>query len=228
MYNNKEKKLLLNSINNINKNKNIANKDENLINENEKESLCNTDRSNKNNNKDNNNTSLNINTNNNNDNKSLKLLLSAKNITKKYIFKTKSKNIIADMQIMKKEISNDYKSCMITKNKSSKNLNNQLMFTKIKMPKNNKNEATERNNIIVKRQNNKRKKTLENKMSLEFLENDYPLKTLPSYKSFFHRNNTLTSSSGIKLPRYNKTMTKNRENIEKGLNMPKLISYFFY
>ena len=216
LYNNKEKKLLLNSINNINKNKNIANKDENLINENEKESLCNTDRSNKNNNKDNNNTSLNINTNNNNDNKnkSLKLLLSAKNITKKYIFKTKSKNIIANMQIMKKEISNDYKSCMITKNKSSKNLNNQLMFTKIKMPKNNKNEATERNNIIVKKQNNKRKKTLESKMSLEILENDYPLKTLPSYKSFFHRNNTLTSSSGIKLPRYNKTMTKNRENIE--------------
>ena len=219
LYNNKEKKLLLNSINNINKNKNIGNKDENSINENEngRASLCNTDRSNKNNNKDNkNNISLNINTNNNNDTKpkSLKLLLSAKNITKKKIFKTKTKNIIADMQMMKKEISNDYKFCTITKNKSSKNLNNQLMFTKLKISKNNKNEDTESDNIIVKKPNNKRKKTLDSKKSLEILENDYPLKTLPSYKSFFHRNKTLTSSSGIKLPRYNKTMTKNRENIE--------------
>ena len=207
LYNNKEKKLLLNSINNTsNKSININNiNNQKLINDAEKDDLCNTDRSShKRNNKENNFQTYA----NHNSNKSIKLLLSAKNVSKKDIFK--KKNIVSDEEKCITEFSNDYKIYTISKNKSTK------FFSKIKVTKNNRNETNEKNiinNCFDYKSKSKNKKNIDIKKSLDTLENGSLVNTFfSSNKSFNDRNST--SSSGIKIKRCGKTLNKKKNNLE--------------
>ena len=199
LYNNKEKQLLLNSVNNTSNTKSTYNKNQKQINEDEKDALCNTDRStNKKNHKDNNFDTYA----NNYNNKSIKLLLSAKNVLKKDIFK--KKNEMSDIKQFMTDITSDNKIYPLSKNKSTK------FFSKIKVTKNKINEYFENNNINDYK--SKSRKNIDKTKSLDFFENSSLANTLLSNKSFNDWNSS--SSSANKIKRYNKTTNKKKKNFE--------------
>lgn len=205
LLNNKEKKLLLNSVNNPNNRKNSVNKMHKSIREkekeNENENTYNTDR---NNSKD----KASYNT----------IFSSSKNKPKKRIFE--KKNGIENKTIFD---SSSYTLKTISKHRSSYNLDNGVL-SKIKFIKKGKNE----NDLIDNNNNNnhnstskyKRKKTLDKKSSENISESFKQLNTSSSGKSFYknNKNSSCSSSSINKLSKRYKKLDKRKKTKIENLN----------
>ena len=216
LLNNKEKKLLLNSVNNPNNRKNSSIKLIKSIKEREKENenTYNTDRMNS---KDKyssiNQTLYNP------------MFLSSKNKPKKRIFEKKKGNVISEIEIENKTMIDTSSNILkaMPKHRSSYNLDSGVIISKIKLTKKDKNERdlTDNNNNSTSKY--KRKKTLEFKSSENISESFHQLNNSSSGKSFYKDNKSSSySSSSInnKLSKtYKKLDKRKKEKIESINNL---------
>ena len=216
LLNNKEKKLLLNSVNNPNNRKNSSIKLIKSIKEREKENenTYNTDRMNS---KDKyssiNQTLYNP------------MFLSSKNKSKKRIFEKKKGNVISEIEIENKTMIDTSSNILkaMPKHRSSYNLDSGVIISKIKLTKKDKNERdlTDNNNNSTSKY--KRKKTLEFKSSENISESFHQLNNSSSGKSFYKDNKSSSySSSSInnKLSKtYKKLDKRKKEKIESINNL---------
>ena len=225
LYKNKENKLLNNKIYlPINKKNNITKLEKQ--NEN-KDGLCNTDRTN-NNKKENKDLKTLYNfyiKNNNKNNEKCKsinpLLLTFKKSSKKSIFEkhknnnnniTEIENSTTDI-----DIENNSKLNSLSKHKSFQNFNKNIIFSKTKSTRNNKNEFNEKNSFKKLTQHN-RIKTLEKNKLKDILDNFYTLTDFSGNKYFYNNKKMVSSLSTNKITTINNnTIYKkiNKANIEK-------------
>lgn len=218
LLNNKEKKLLLNSVNNPNNRKNSAIKLLKSVKErekeNENENTFNTDRI-------------------NSQDKYSKLnqtlynpmFFSSKNKQKKRIFEKKKGNTISGIELENRTITDTSNNALkkLPKHRSSYNLDSGVIISKIKLTKKDRNE----NDLIDNINNNnsiskyRRKKTLDKRNSENISENFHQLNASSSGKSFYKNNKSSSySSSSInnKISKKFKKLDKRKKDKIESIN----------
>ena len=218
LLNNKEKKLLLNSVNNPNNRKNSAIKLLKSVKErekeNENENTFNTDRI-------------------NSQDKYSKLnqtlynpmFFSSKNKQKKRIFEKKKGNTISGIELENRTITDTSNNALkkLPKHRSSYNLDSGVIISKIKITKKDRNE----NDLIDNINNNnsiskyRRKKTLDKRNSENISENFHQLNASSSGKSFYKNNKSSSySSSSInnKISKKFKKLDKRKKDKIESIN----------
>jgi len=218
LLNNKEKKLLLNSVNNPNNRKNSAIKLLKSVKErekeNENENTFNTDRI-------------------NSQDKYSKLnqtlynpmFFSSKNKQKKRIFEKKKGNTISGIELENRTITDTSNNALkkLPKHRSSYNLDSGVIISKIKLTKKDRNE----NDLIDNINNNnsiskyRRKKTLDKRNSENISESFHQLNASSSGKSFYKNNKSSSySSSSInnKISKKFKKLDKRKKDKIESIN----------